>query len=190
MMPGQYCPRTPAPSSSGPRRVAIVTFCHNSACNGFFEPSVCNLARYAGRHGYTLIVENHAGCQRGFRDSGSDTPRNAKWCKVVVLEKHLHSFDWLIWVDIDTLIVDHSRSLEDVFRLQAGEEGAFDLFTAGDWNGMNTGVLAMRATSWSSQLLGSLWAAGDPATHPWTKASWRCNNSPKCWQEQYPLPVQ
>lgn len=50
---------------------------------------------------------------------------------------------------------------------------------------MNTGVMAIRNSRWSQQLLDAIWAFGNKKK--WARKSWVCNDSPLCWQEQWAL---
>lgn len=40
-------------------------------------------------------------------------------------------YDWLVWLDIDTLIMNITYTLEDRFQLSDGENGSFQAFVAG-----------------------------------------------------------
>lgn len=40
-------------------------------------------------------------------------------------------YDWLVWLDIDTLIMNFTYTLEDRFQLFDGESGSFQAFVAG-----------------------------------------------------------
>ncbi|CAN0026950.1 unnamed protein product, partial [Laminaria digitata] len=83
----------------------------------YTEMSVANKQAYADLHGYDVIVATSADV---------DHTRPAAWSKLLVMEKHLGEYDYLIFVDIDAFIMNPAFKLEwllDVARKQQQTDG-------------------------------------------------------------------
>ena len=82
---------------------------------------------YARRHGYDLIV-----------DYDANEPRGTMWHKFVMLEEAMETkkYDWIWWIDFDTLITNTTIRLEDIIQESLANHTQPDkvdfLFTA-DW---------------------------------------------------------
>lgn len=61
-----------------------------------------NKRAYAQRHGYALI---DASVLRNFS-------RPASWSKILAVRSHLARFDWVFWVDADTMVTNPAAQLE------------------------------------------------------------------------------
>lgn len=109
--------------------------------------SVKNKRIYAERHGYQLVLEN---------GSGIDTRRPPAWSKILALKRHLHRFDYLLFMDVDSLVMNMEVLLEDYTG-----GGELDLIISEDWNGLNTGIFMLRNSTWSHQLLEQVWGSKD-----------------------------
>jgi mannan polymerase II complex MNN10 subunit len=110
-------------SKSAPNdpRIAIVTFTtqeesytHLSLKNKNRKLSVSqksaksdNCKVYARRHGYDLFV-----------DWETIEPRGPYWYKFVMLEQVIakEKYDWIWWIDFDTLITNTTVKLEDIIQ--------------------------------------------------------------------------
>ncbi len=124
--------------------IAIVTFHFNSSnssekhrdskarITGPFSRR--NHAAYAKYQGYKLIRE----------DTFSINPNLGKfalvWAKVDVLKKHLHDFDWLVWIDSDLLIMNFKIRLETFIP----RNDDIDIVITSDKNGINAGIFFWR----------------------------------------------
>ncbi|CAM9780552.1 unnamed protein product, partial [Ectocarpus sp. 12 AP-2014] len=125
----------------------------------YSEKSIANKKAYAALHGYDVIVATSADIDRS---------RPAAWSKLLVLSKHLGSYDYVIFVDIDAFVMNPAFKLEwllDVARKQqqtggidgwgAGKES--DLIVTQDWNGPNSGVILIKNSDFSRWLLQEWW---------------------------------
>lgn len=102
-----------------------------------------NKQTYTARHGYTLV-------SAGADDI--DRTRPAAWSKLLALRKNLARFDWLVYFDADTLVMNQAVELECYI------DDRYDVVMTSDWNGLNFGVFMVRNTSWSEWFLDALWA--------------------------------
>ena len=108
--------------------------------------SVENKRNYAARHGYDLIVSH---------GDDVDGRRPPAWSKFVAMQRHLPRFDYLLFMDVDTLVMNDEVRLEDL--VSRGEGRGNDLVISEDWNGVNTGVFMLRNSSWSRWFLKEAW---------------------------------
>jgi hypothetical protein len=100
--------------------VAIVVFVGstlNSKMEWMWSLSYVNKLQYAKRHGYDLIVENESlikAKEAVDRQSGTSLPRPHPLCfgKVAALLKWLPHYQWLMWIDVDTVIYRFDQRLE------------------------------------------------------------------------------
>ena len=69
--------------------------------------------RYAAQHGFELVVAQNL--QHG---------RTARWDKVMLLRQLLRKYEWLHWVDLDTLFMNLKRHPNEFL------DPAFDLHVA------------------------------------------------------------
>ena len=139
-----------APGAKKARRFAILTLC-DAAAGYICAASAANKRRYADLHGYDLIVSRTV----------ADPSRPAAWSKILEVRKHLPRYDWLMFIDVDTLIMNPAVRLEDV------ADDSVDQVLAADHNGVNSGVWMVRNTPWSFTFLDELWAQDDLVKGPY-----------------------
>jgi hypothetical protein len=109
---------------------------------------------YAGRHGYDMIV--------GEDESGG---RPYSWGKVRTLERLLQSYEEVLWIDADIVILDFSIDLASVVP-----DGAFQaLVEARSLHARhpNMGVWLVRADSRSLAFLRAVWERTEFINHHW-----------------------
>jgi hypothetical protein len=116
------------------------------------EISRPTFAAYAQRHGYELITSTE-----------SDPRRPPAWAKVPMLREALDSFELVLWIDADAVIVDGA---EDVAaRLEP--ERFLALVRHGEQKIPNTGVMLLHGDDRARELLDRTWAATRFVEHPW-----------------------
>lgn len=108
--------------------------------------SIANKRVYAARHGYELLVLHGP--------LAVDASRPPAWSKFRNLKAHLPRFDYVCFMDVDTLVTNLAAQLEDLVR-----PGGGDFIASQDWNGVNTGVFLLRNSPWSQWLLEEAWGA-------------------------------
>eukprot|EP00613_Pedinella_sp_CCMP2098_P041141 CAMPEP_0171801136 /NCGR_PEP_ID=MMETSP0991-20121206/72086_1 /TAXON_ID=483369 /ORGANISM="non described non described, Strain CCMP2098" /LENGTH=306 /DNA_ID=CAMNT_0012412761 /DNA_START=324 /DNA_END=1241 /DNA_ORIENTATION=- len=107
--------------------------------------SVHNKQRYAARHNYELIT---AGAGE------IDPSRPPAWSKLLALRRHLPRFDYLLFVDVDTLVMNPDITLDELVA-RGGSNS--DLIFTEDWNGVNSGVFMVRNSTWTHWFLDEAW---------------------------------
>ena len=114
-----------------PRARAVKALCSigSGPHEALLEVSRPTFAAYAERHGYELLTSTVA-----------DRRRPPAWAKVPMLREAVESFELVLWIDADAVIVDGGRDVAD--ELEAGSELA--LVRHGEPQIPNTGVLLLR----------------------------------------------
>jgi hypothetical protein len=103
--------------------------------------SVENKKSYAALHGYEVIVVH---------GDSIESTRPPAWSKFIALKQYLVQFDYLIFFDVDTIIMNDEITLESL-------AARGDLIISEDWNGLNTGVFMLKNCEWSLWLLEEAW---------------------------------
>ncbi|MDE2019715.1 MAG: hypothetical protein KGJ13_05220 [Patescibacteria group bacterium] len=105
-------------------RVEIVT-AHDGSLNfsGIAEKSY---GEYASRHGYGMITEK-------FEKSGNGAG-HPSWQKLALLQRMIHGTeaDWLMWVDTDSLVTNHTTAIDGIINDYNGDD--IFLVVSRDWS--------------------------------------------------------
>jgi hypothetical protein len=116
------------------------------------EISRPTFAAYARRHGYELITSAEG--------AGGRPPA---WAKVPMLREALASFELVLWIDADAVIVDG----RDDIAAQVAPDRFLGLVRHGEQQVPNTGVMVWRAGDPALELLDRTWHARRFVDHPW-----------------------
>ena len=116
------------------------------------EISRPTFAAYAQRHGYELITSTQG-----------DPRRPPAWSKVPMLLEALASFELVVWIDADAVIVDG----RDDIAAELERDRFLGLVRHGEQAVPNTGVMVWRAGAPAVELLDRTWSARRFVHHPW-----------------------
>jgi galactosyl transferase GMA12/MNN10 family len=116
------------------------------------EISRPTFAAYARRHGYELITSSE-------RAAG----RPPAWTKVPMLREALASYELVLWIDADAVIVDGDRDI----AAELAPDRFLGLVRHGEQEIPNTGVMVWRAEDRARELLDRTWRARRFVDHPW-----------------------
>ena len=113
-----------------------------------------SFANYATRHGYDLVVGN-----------GNAQMRPAAWGKILLLQRLLEHYDFVVWIDSDALILDASVDLEAIVPATAFQ--ALAVITCAPEKGTQpaVGVWALRAGDRAQQFLVNVRGQDDLVSH-------------------------
>lgn len=116
---------------------------------------------YSARNDYDVIV-----------GTGDSCGRPPSWGKVLLLQRLLGDYDFVLWLDADVVILDSSMDLERTVPESAFQ--ALPLVGHG-WNQgpyPNFGVWALRRSEMSHRFLSEVWAQDDLIDHAnWEQAA-------------------
>jgi hypothetical protein len=157
-------------------RIALATLCTRNweEMRLLEEP---NKAAYCQRHGYELIAAQDTWCSE----------RPASWSKVLLLTQHLPQFDWIWWLDADTLIMDLSVPIAQYC------DEAYDIVMARDLNHtISCGSFLIRNTPAALQTLYKMWEQTQFINHCWWEQmalihlldTWACPARVKCVEQR------
>jgi hypothetical protein len=109
---------------------------------------------YAERHGYELVTSTER-----------DPRRPPAWAKVPRLRELLETFELVLWIDADAVIVDDRKDIAD--ELQPERQLAVVQHSYQNQLVPNTGVMLLRAGPFARALLDRMWDATSLIDHPW-----------------------
>ncbi len=123
------------------QKIGIISLCDHNV-DAICAASIANKQAYADTHGYDVIVDGDI----------IDETRPTSWSKLLAMRKYLPYYDFLLYVDADTLVTNYDIKLEDIV------DYGYDQVLAADRNGLNCGVWLIRNTPWSLWFLDEMWA--------------------------------
>ena len=111
-----------------------------------------NKKKYAAKHKYNLILYHKT----------LDKMRPTAWSKIRALQLHLNHYDWLMWTDADSLIMNSNIKLESLI------DPTYDLIISCQADGtINTGSFIIKNSNWSRALLKKIYDQTECIHHPW-----------------------
>ena len=116
---------------------------------GLMKDVVENHLKYAKMNGYTPIIANDI----------INSTRPSAWSKLLAIEKYLPYYDYLLYLDMDTIIMDLDIKLES-FIMATGP--CADIIMSEDWNGPNTGIWLIKNSKWSQWFVQHAYELGEP----------------------------
>lgn len=122
-------------------KIGLISLC-DEGVEAICAESTANKQAYADLHGYDLIVD----------DGIVDKNRPTSWSKLLAMRKYLPDYDFLLYVDIDTIIMNPEHRLEDIVDYN------YDQMLAADKNGLNCGVWMVRNTPWMLWFIDEMWS--------------------------------
>ena len=85
--------------------------------------------------------------------------------KIMAIFKNLHSCDYVVWLDADAVITDINFDIKNELKKLPADK---HFFFAKDWNGINAGVIVVRASIESKlYLIDIMKMLHDYIDHPW-----------------------
>lgn len=154
-------------------RKALATFGSGPAAE-LMALALPSLTRYAERHSYEIVVGD-----------GYANGRPPSWGKVPLLQRLLTSYDFVLWIDADALIIDDTVDLETIVPPEAFQAFVVTPSVPGAGIAPCCGVWAFRAGTRAQQFLGEVWNQDDLINHAWWEqaAVMRLTG----WRVEYPL---
>lgn len=106
----------------------------------YSKVSFPNKQRYCDIHGYDFYF---------FTDKISSRP--ASWIKILYIQQVLSNYEWVLWSDADSYVVNGNRKIEEFTN------DYNDLIVCEDDVGINFGVFLIKNSDWSNWLLSEIW---------------------------------
>ena len=128
-------------------RLAIIQL-YDDGRKGYGDLTSSVASAYCDAHGYTYIKHREL----------LDPSRIATWNKLLAVQRALSSFEWVLWLDADALIVNPKHRFEEV--IAPYEEKKEMLFSSDD-QGLCAGVFFAKNTPWTSHFLNAVLLLGE-----------------------------
>lgn len=110
---------------------------------------------YAARHGYDLVEET--------ADLAPGRP--ASWGKVKLVTSLLNTYQTVVWIDADAILVDHSR---DIAADSPPSAKLWMVTHRYDEHAIpNMGVMVVHRSRWTTKMFDRIWNAEEFITHDW-----------------------
>jgi hypothetical protein len=137
------------------RRRTVVCTVATGPHEELYEISGPTFERFADHHGYDLIVAHH--------DLSADRPPS--WSKVPLVRELLESYDRVVWIDADAIIVDPTGDILEATGFLRPLRVAVHRYDGLEIP--NLGVIAMASTGWTKRFFDRLWSMDRYAQHRW-----------------------
>jgi hypothetical protein len=123
-----------------PAKIAVLSLYIGEHFRNITRYSLLGKIQYCIKQGYDLIVD----------ESCYDTTRNPAWSKVKLILKYLENYDYVVWIDADTFIMNTDITLESfIFKFLNNN----DMLVGHDRDFFNTGVWFIKNSDWSTLFL-------------------------------------
>ena len=106
--PPPTSPTSRARYPSAANRKSASCLCAITTSTRSARRTVANKQAYADRHGYDVIVDSEI----------IDESRPTSWSKLLAMRKYLPYYDYLFYVDVDTIVANVDVKLEDIVGLR------------------------------------------------------------------------
>ena len=113
-------------------RIAVLSLAVGNTYKNIVEPSQLTKRNYCNMHGYDYVEDN----------SMHDKSRPIPWSKLLLIKKYINSYDYLVWMDADAMIMDNTQKIEDKLHLMKDKH----MMVVSDWKQINSGVIFIKNT--------------------------------------------
>ncbi|BFZ65428.1 hypothetical protein YB2330_006594 [Saitoella coloradoensis] len=161
-------PDIATPAAAADDQLSIVILTTENRPVSYTSLSLLNKHAYALRHNYDFLplLAHHPGLPE---------LKGQVWAKMLMLrdafdrkDKYgLPKWDWVLWIDFDTLVTNISVSVEGVIAQELAlaeregrERDGVDMLVGRDCNPLNAGVFLMRNSEWSREFVTRVWERG------------------------------
>jgi len=126
-------------------KVAVVTLTINEWYTEIVKYAVKVIENYAKRHNYDFYNPTDV----------YDKERDCPWYKIKAIQKILHKYDYVFWIDADGFIL---KPEQDISYFINNHMNGKDLLASPDWNSkINTGIMILKNTPFIHSLLSLVW---------------------------------
>ena len=113
---------------------------------------------YSQKHNYTFYDEQNS----------LDETRPIAWSKIKHILKYLDDYDYIVWIDADTYIMNDEIKLEDIISNFMNKK---HIMIAQDWKLPNTGVMFCKNSQWTKDFLNHIYKQEEFINH----SNWEIN---------------
>ncbi|KAI8969663.1 hypothetical protein BDB01DRAFT_816563 [Pilobolus umbonatus] len=130
-----------------PPSIAIVTssYIYDKCMEPSATMAAMNKRKYADKHGYAFVARSNEFRQQSMRPD----VRRTVWGKIDIIQKILPKYEWLMWVDMDAVVMNDDQSIEALMDGWTENEADFIIVRPGTDKMINAGVFLIKNTEWS-----------------------------------------
>ena len=103
---------------------------------------------HARLHGYDRITDESIFCPH----------RHPTWSKILLIQKYLSEYEFILWIDGDVMIMNFERKIEEFINLLPKEKF---LLIGRDFQGLNGGIFLIRNCEKAHAFLADVWKRDD-----------------------------
>lgn len=133
-------------------KIAVLSLAIGNEYKKVVEPSQKTKRLYCQIHGYDYIED----------ESVYDNTRPIPWSKILLIQKYLPNYDYIVWIDADAMIMDNKQKLEDKIQLM----GEKDIMCLEHYKDISTGVLFIKNTAYSMAFMDRLYSKKEFTNSP------------------------
>jgi lipopolysaccharide biosynthesis glycosyltransferase len=122
-------------------KICVATF-YTEDIESLYKLISPSYQKYCDMHGYDFVSKNI---------SGEKYERHPVWYKINFIQELLNKYDWVLFVDCDTLLTNSNLTIESFIK-----DGK-DFYISKDINGINAGVILLKNSDWTKQFLKECW---------------------------------
>lgn len=122
------------------RSIAVCTLALGEKYKELVKYGILSRQLYCEKYGYDLHED----------ESVYDESRPMAWSKINLIRKYLSQYEYVVWIDADSYIMNDNIKLDSIITNYMGE---LDMMVAQDWKMINTGVIFIKNTEWSRKFL-------------------------------------
>ena len=117
---------------------------------------------YCKKHNYDFIED----------ESIWDKNRPIPWSKILLLEKYISNYDYVVWMDGDTMIMNDDMKLEEFISIMHDKEF---MATRDPGNLINTGVWFIKNTNYVKTILRQIYEQDESLidSRYWEQGAWK-----------------
>ena len=140
-------------------KIAICSIANGKNYREIVKYGIKSKILYAQKHNYTFYDGKNI----------LDETRPIAWSKIKHILKYLDNYDYIVWIDADTYIMNDTIKLEDIITELMEQK---DIMIARDWKLFNTGVMFCKNSQWTKDFLNHIYEQKKFINHPnWEQAS-------------------
>src|SRR5689334_3642785 len=108
----------------------------------FKEPHIKTLTEYCNRHGYEFVSDFNIRKTSPYKKT-----KGYWWLKLYMIQQHLPTCDYLVWVDTDVIAINYGKSLEEIIGT-----GNFGILMKKEET-EEAGVMILKNSDWTNEFI-------------------------------------
>jgi hypothetical protein len=116
-------------------KIAVCSFVIGDKYKEVVKYGIQTRKDYCKKHNYDYIDD----------ESVYDSSREVEWSKILIIQKYINQYDFIVWIDADTFIMNEDITLESLIKMYLEGENKDLMYTVGH-NWVNNGIMFIRNT--------------------------------------------